>query len=110
MKAVPGKPVSVSVTDIQKDRLTLQWQPPKTDGNSRIEYYHVIMNDGGNNWNHYSKEEAIDGLNKCFIENLSKNTPYKFRICAENVNGFGPFAETRDASFVKKDLGMFNVF
>ena len=106
MTAVPGKPTSVAVTDIQKDRMTLQWQPPKIDGNSQIEYYHIIMNDGGSNWNHYSKEEAVGGLNKCLIENLSKNTPYKFRICAENANGFGPCVETKDAAFVKKDLGM----
>ena len=110
MTALPGKPKSVVVTDIQSNQVTLQCDAPQNDGNARIEFYDIWVNNGDGEWNLVTRGAATGTENKFTIQHLLKNVPYRFRICAENSVGKGPFAETKRHVILKTGHGIFYCF
>lgn len=75
--------------------LTLAWQAPEKDGGSKIiEYIVEIRATSAKKWIKYGTT-AGDCTN-IFVEQLTKETSYEFRISARNEVGTGPALITED--------------
>lgn len=88
---VPRKPTEVSgMTDTT---LTLSWLVPEKDGGSPIiEYVVEVRETNSDSWIQY----GTTTMTNIFVEKLTRETSYEFRICARNDAGVGPALITED--------------
>ena len=98
--AVPSKPADISVKNIKDDNLTLTWKPPKEDGGSKVEKYHIIMKEDDGEWKELATVKAYDNDYK--VSNLKPNKKYDFAIVAENKAGLGDATETVSPTILKE--------
>ncbi|XGW29138.1 hypothetical protein V3C99_008720 [Haemonchus contortus] len=88
---VPGKPRNMDVADMDKDHLTLQWEPPEEDGNSPIIEYIVERREKSEkNWNTVGTAPA-DGLGVHYLTDnkVVEGKEYYYRVRAVNKAGPG---------------------
>ncbi|ULT95623.1 hypothetical protein L3Y34_004374 [Caenorhabditis briggsae] len=94
----PGKPTGpIRATDIQADAMTLSWRPPKDNGGDEITNYVVEKRTPGGDW--VTVGHPVGTTLR--VRNLDANTPYEFRVRAENQYGVGEPLETDDAIVAK---------
>ncbi|KAK6051748.1 fibronectin type III domain protein [Cooperia oncophora] len=88
---VPGKPRNMDVADMDKDHLTLQWEPPEDDGKSPIIEYIVERREKSEkNWNVVGTTPA-DGMGKHYLtdDKVVEGKEYYYRVKAVNKAGPG---------------------
>ena len=101
--ATPAKPADISIKDIKDDRLTLTWKPPKEDGGSKVEKYHIMMKEDDGDWKEITTVKSYD--NEYKIPNLKPDKKYDFAVVAENKAGLGDAMETLTPTVLKKKAG-----
>jgi len=104
--AVPGAPSSLRLTAVQRDAVTLSWEPAETDGGAPITGYLVERCDatrGGAGW---ATIGHLDASTFSFrATKLLEGNRYHFRVTAENAVGTGQPIETTHAVEVKSPFG-----
>ncbi|KAK5968521.1 Twitchin [Trichostrongylus colubriformis] len=88
---VPGKPRNMDVADMDKDHLTLEWEPPEDDGKSPIIEYIVERREKSEkNWNVVGTTPA-DGMGKHYLTDnkVVEGKEYYYRVKAVNKAGPG---------------------
>lgn len=109
---MPSKPVPpLEVTDIQKDSVTLQWQPPEDDGGSPITGYLVEKRDAKKT--KYTIVERVGKVtNNIQVRNLMTGNEYYFSVKAENKAGLSEPLETDTAIVPKSPYGnlLYHIF
>ena len=109
LSAAPSKPANINVKDVKDDRLTLTWKPPKEDGGSKVEKYHIMMKEDDGDWKEITTVKAYD--NEYKIPNLTPNKKYDFAVIAENKAGRSDAMETMTPTVLKekpKKAGLYN--
>lgn len=82
--AVPDKPVGpIKFNDIDATSLTLEWQPPKNDGGSKISGYKVQFTTDQKIWT----DVTISQKTSYKVTQLTTDQAYRFRIYAFNDIG-----------------------
>ncbi len=97
----PTAPQSLKVVDINKDNVTLKWQPPVSDGGADVTEYVVEMKPCK------QKKFAVVGevpQNTPFFKatELKEGQTYEFRVRAKNVVGLGEEAAVLDSPVTAK--------
>ncbi|KAK6047922.1 fibronectin type III domain protein [Cooperia oncophora] len=84
----PGKPHTPEVTDWDADRVSLEWQPPDSDGGAPITQY-IIEKRGkhGRDWQECGKVSGDETT--ATILGLKEGEEYQFRVKAVNKAGPG---------------------
>ena len=98
--ASPSKPADINVKDVKDDRLTLTWKPPKEDGGSKVEKYHIMMKEDDGDWKEITTVKSYD--NEYRIPNLTPNKRYDFAVVAENKAGRSDAMETMTPTVLKE--------
>lgn len=101
--AIPEAPVSIATKDVKEDKLVLTWKPPKEDGGSKIETYHIKMKEEDGDWIEIAKVKSFEKDHK--VENLKPGKSYRFAVTAENDVGQGQPAETTSPVIPKRKPG-----
>ncbi|KAG7216849.1 hypothetical protein INR49_001503 [Caranx melampygus] len=84
----PASPLSVQVSDVNKDYVFLTWQPPSADGASPVEGYYVERYDlGQGEW--VCCNVHIQKMCHYPVFGLKEGTLYQFRVRAVNKAGPG---------------------
>ena len=82
----------------------LTWKPPKQDGGSKIETYHIKMKEDDGEWVELAK---VKGFEKDYkVENLKPGKSYLFAVTAENEVGQSQSVETTSAVVPKRKPGI----
>ena len=82
--------------------MTVSWQPPKSDGGSKIIQYILERKEQyQTRWN--SVVRTTDLTYK--VLGLKEGTEYHFRVSAENKAGVGPPSEPSDGNIAKPPYG-----
>ena len=106
MTAIPGAPASLRLTGVQRDAVTLSWEPAEADGGAPITGYLVERSDatrGGAGW---ATVGHLDASTFNFrATKLLEGNRYHFRVTAENAVGTGQPIETTHAVEVKSPFG-----
>ncbi|KAL5273793.1 unc-22.2 family protein [Megaselia abdita] len=83
---VPSAPGQPQVLKVGKNYVDLKWEPPRTDGGSRITGYIVEKRDvGGAIWVKCNDYNVLD--TDYTVINLAEMGDYEFRVCAVNAAG-----------------------
>ena len=101
--AAPNKPADINVKDIKDDKLTLTWKPPKEDGGSKVEKYHIMMKEDDGEWKELATVKSYDNDYK--VPNLKPEKKYDFAVVAENKAGRSDAIETMSPTVFKKKAG-----
>ncbi|GIY64293.1 twitchin [Caerostris darwini] len=84
----PGAPEGpLEVKDIQKDSVTLAWNPPKDDGGSEIISYVIEKRDKTHNGPWVPAITIPAKTTSGTVPKLVENTNYEFRVKAKNAQG-----------------------
>ncbi|KAM7421303.1 hypothetical protein PAMA_015448 [Pampus argenteus] len=84
----PASPLSVQVSDINKDYVFLTWQPPSADGASPVKGYYVERCDlSQGEW--VRCNEHVQKMCHFPVFGLKEGTLYQFRVRAVNQAGVG---------------------
>ncbi|KAM6148655.1 myomesin-1 isoform 1-T1 [Erethizon dorsatum] len=88
--AVPGPPHSLRYSEVRKNSLVLQWQPPVHSGRTPVTGYFVDLKEAS------AKDDQWRGLNEAAIKHkylkvqgLQEGVSYVFRVRAVNQAGVG---------------------
>jgi len=98
---VPSSPSNLTVSEDQ-GIVSLSWSRPSSprvvDTRAPITYYGVeYSSDNGSSWTEHSVVSGGSLLTRS-ISGLPANTPYLFRVRAQNSVGFGPYSSTANIS------------
>jgi len=98
---IPSTPSNLAVSEDQ-GVVSLSWTRPSSpkliDSRSPITYYGVeYSSDGGSSWTEHSVVSGGSLLTRS-ISGLPANTPYLFRVRAQNSVGFGNYSSTANIS------------
>ena len=101
----PGKP---DVEVLKADTMMLQWEKPKSDGNTEITHYIVEMQT--NNKSDWIQANFVQNVSKesAVITELQEGKTYIFRIAAVNKVGQGSFGYSSTPAFAKSPYGKKN--
>ncbi|CAH8526186.1 unnamed protein product [Heterobilharzia americana] len=83
---VPGAPGNLTPTDVDADKVTLEWTKPKSDGGRRIMGY-VIEYKPVNSDEWRTAPEGLVKGNSTTVDGLKKGEKYVFRVRAKNEVG-----------------------
>ncbi|CAH8497134.1 unnamed protein product [Schistosoma turkestanicum] len=83
---VPAAPGNLTPTDIDANKVTLEWTKPKSDGGRRIIGYVVEYKPVNSDEWRTAPEGLIKG-NSTTVDGLKKGEKYQFRVCAKNEVG-----------------------
>ena len=103
---MPGAPASLRLTAVQRDAVTLSWEPPDVDGGAPVTGYLVERCDatrGGAGWATVGHTDAATTSYRA--TKLLEGGRYHFRVTAENAAGTGQAVETTHAVEVKSPFG-----
>ncbi|XP_046554802.1 titin-like [Haliotis rubra] len=91
----PGKPVGpIEAMDIEREAVTLTWNPPEDDGGSEITHYLLEKRDVMRaHWSH--AEKTSSPTCKAKVKNLTEGTEFYFRVMAVNKMAAGIPLESR---------------
>uniref|UniRef100_A0A914ZQD0 Titin n=1 Tax=Parascaris univalens TaxID=6257 RepID=A0A914ZQD0_PARUN len=103
VKGVPSAPLGpLSVTNISATSCSLSWQPPTSDGNSKLLGYCIEKRDIKRPaWAFHAR--TADTFAE--IKGLVEMTKYHFRVTAENALGNGPPIETEQPVELMEPIG-----
>lgn len=91
--AKPHKCENLTVKDLERTELTLEWTPPKNDGGSPITQYILEKKEAMRpTWSRIDKVSSKK--TSYHVANLIEGTEYVFRISAENKHGASEPLET----------------
>ena len=101
----PGGPLVV--TDVQRNALTIAWQPPPYDGGAPVSDYIIEMRDTtvSTGWSRVDRVRAH--IHSYTITHLFEGRFYYFRVIAENSSGRSHPLETRKAVTTKSPFSEF---
>lgn len=89
--------------DIEREAVTLTWNPPEDDGGSPITHYLLEKRDVMRaHWSHAEKTSSTTCKSK--VKNLTEGTEFYFRVMAVNKIGAGIPLESRPI-LVKSPFG-----
>lgn len=99
---VPSEPLSLAVSEDQ-GIVSLSWNrplvPKTVDNRAPISYYGVeYSSNAGSSWTEHSVSNNDQALLTRNISGLPDNTPYSFRVRAQNSVGFGNYSSTANIS------------
>ena len=102
-----GKPDSpkgpLKAIDIDKTAVTLEWQPPASDGGSPLTGYVVEMKNALGKW---VKVDSVEpDVTQLRVPNLTEGQDYHFRVIAENKAGASKPLATLAAIVPKSKFG-----
>ncbi|XP_054615622.1 myosin binding protein Ca [Dunckerocampus dactyliophorus] len=81
----PGPPIKVNVTDVWGFNASIEWKPPKDDGNSEIIGYTIQKSDlKTKEWFTVYEHNRRPG---CTVSDLVMGNEYSFRVFSENICG-----------------------
>ncbi|CAH8566640.1 unnamed protein product [Schistosoma rodhaini] len=83
---VPGAPGNLTPTDVDANKVTLEWTKPKSDGGRRIIGYVVEYKPVNSDEWRTAPEGLVKG-NSTTVDGLKKGEKYLFRVCAKNEVG-----------------------
>ncbi|CAA9993168.1 unnamed protein product [Nesidiocoris tenuis] len=84
--APPSPPNSIAVLNIASKSVTLQWEPPLSNGGSELTDYVIEKQDSQSN--KWTKVVTLDAnVLKFTVENLKEKSELYFRVFAENAVG-----------------------
>ena len=81
----------------------MTWKPPKEDGGSKVEKYHIMMKEDDGDWKEIATVKSYD--NEYKIPNLKPDKKYDFAVVAENKAGLSDAMETLSPTVLKKKAG-----
>ena len=91
----PSPPLNLGVKDVDKQRMTLTWDEPSTDGGAEIERYIVEKKDLSKA--QYVSAGTVDAEKReLTIDRLIEGNEYLFRVCAENSIGASDWTTTAE--------------
>ena len=101
-QTAPGQPTNVTAT-AGNAQVTLGWTSGGDNGSqiTRGQYKKKVGDDWETNWTDIcvtSSDSTCPDKVSHTLSNLTNNTPYKFKIRAENANGFGPESDESDSA------------
>lgn len=87
MSGPPARPQApIKTLQITRDSATIQWQPPSSDGGAPLTGYVVERREDGRlTWMYCGRTDADVTILTCPA--LTENSPYLFRVYAENKYG-----------------------
>ena len=97
----PGAPLNLAASQIERDQLTLTWQPPDSDGGAEISSYVVEMK-GEKDTDYYILGKADPMRPKFTALGLKPGEKYNFRVKAKNSAGFGEMGAELDEPVATK--------
>lgn len=88
----PGKPGVPEITNTERNKISLKWKAPKSDGGSPI-FNYVIEHkaEGAFKWVRANLDNVAETT--FTVKGLQEDTIYEFRVSAENQAGVGPYSE-----------------
>ncbi len=100
----PGKPDRPEITSIKDTSVSLQWQPPTSDGGSEIFNYVIEYRaEGAFKWLVANVDHVPQ--TSFTVPGLMRDTVYEFRVSAENRAGVGPASEPTKPVAAKEPIG-----
>ena len=92
--SIPSAPTGpLSVGNIIKDSVTLEWEKPSDCGGTEVTNYIVEKREASRrSWTKISMSVT---RTKLVVQGLLPDEQYMFRVAAENVIGVGPFLDTK---------------
>lgn len=108
-EAVPSAPIGpLKVSDITASSATLSWKAPKEDGGQPIKRYIVERRDTRcSAW--VQVETPRPNVLTLTTDKLIENLEYLFRVSAENIEGQGPYLETKEPITPRRVPGTANL-
>ena len=104
----PSKPLDLKVASVDKDRMTLAWSPPESDGGTEIFNYVIeYREEGAKKWKVFNKENIPKTTGT--VTGLKKDKMYEFRVAAENKAGVGPYSDPTAPVQAKEHIGRYHV-
>lgn len=106
----PSKPLGpITTSDINKDSVTLSWQPPESDGGSPLTEYVIEKRDTKRNtWAPATKVPA--NKTSCVVDKLQEGSDYMFRVSAVNKKGSSKPLESESPVTAKSPFGMKSLY
>lgn len=91
------------------NQVSLEWDIPESDGGSPILNYVIQFSvNNGNEWttlpNSLTLDRALSNQNSVTIDNLSINTPYIFRVAAQNEIGISDYSDESEVFYSDLDV------
>lgn len=105
----PSKPTGpIEILDVQRDSITVQWNPPKHDGGSPLTAYVLEKRDAKRTM--WSKVDRIGPKDtKYTFDGLTEGCEYYFRVAAENKIGLSEPLETATHTKAKSPFSKFRI-
>lgn len=104
----PGPPSHVTVTNVGKNIVTIQWGAPRNDGGSMITRYHISLSKcSRTSWDKVTTVKSF--VSEYTFTDLEEGVEYFFGIAAENDIGVGQMRKTEEAIRPKKQLGKLEI-
>jgi hypothetical protein len=100
----------MAVVEIERDRLTLNWEPPESDGNATIEEYIVerrLASETDKDWKKVAVVEAEgSGVHRLIDDKVIEGKEYYYRVKAVNKAGPGdPCDHNKPAAKIQAQPG-----
>lgn len=98
---LPSCPQTLEVADVNKDRVTLKWQEPATDGGADLTEYVVEMKKSKDS--QYSVVAQVEPNTPFYTaKSLREGQQYQFRVRAKNLVGTSQEAAELDSPVIAK--------
>lgn len=101
----PEAPKKLAVTDITRSSMSLNWEPPESDGGAAITGYVLERKSPSTSrWVRVNKSPIRD--TSYTINELAENGEYEFRVMAENAAGLSKPSASTGVLQAKDPYGM----
>ena len=106
---VPSPPRDLKVTDVQKDSISVTWQPSEDDGGSPITNYIIERRDAKKTtWTNAGKVKPAEL--EFTVAKLIEGNEYFIRVIAENEIGQSEPCELKEPVKAKSPFGKLSLF
>ena len=103
---LPSKPGVPEFEKIDRDRISLKWTAPKSDGGTDIFNYVIECRaEGAFKWKRCNDDTVP--LCRYTVKGLREKEVYEFRVSAENRAGVGPSSEATLPTKAEEKVGKF---
>merc|ERR1711879_682165 len=95
---VPGEPREIAISEVRAHSLYLRWKAPKDNGGAVISNYRVErIAAGETKWRAVSLSTKKTSMT---MQYLVESQRYRYRVCAENQFGLGPYRESEEVKCI----------
>ncbi len=102
---VPGPPGIPDISKVTENAMTLNWEPPKSDGGSRVTGYQIEKKESmSTRWIRVTTDTVSDTTFR--VTRLNEGADYEFRVSAVNKAGVGPPSGSSEKRKAKAPYGM----